>query len=130
MVTASPHTSGLTPVAVPTDMASGMVVARKPVMLGISARSSAATTSRAATTKSGLPASAGTSRARCVATHALALAGDERARERERRGDHEQVGPAEALLEVVPGDDADAGGEQTDPRDQRGNHRMPVMARV
>src|SRR5215470_16927936 len=31
----SPHSTGLSPAAVPTDIATGIVVARKPVMFGI-----------------------------------------------------------------------------------------------
>ena len=50
IITANPQISGFTPVAAPMAMAMGMVVARNPVMLGISNRTGTETIINVATT--------------------------------------------------------------------------------
>ncbi|GIX48390.1 MAG: hypothetical protein KatS3mg131_2601 [Candidatus Tectimicrobiota bacterium] len=71
-MTTRPHTTGLTPTAVPMDMAMGMVMAKKPVMFGIKSRTGVAASSSTPATSHGEGEAAGSRRTTRAASQAPA----------------------------------------------------------
>jgi hypothetical protein len=72
MVTMSPQSTGLSPAVVPTDIATGIVVARYPVMFGIISRTAADAAISTPTTRPGDSATRCAAPTTPAASHALA----------------------------------------------------------